>query len=525
MNVICYQRVSTDEQADKGFSLRHQEEMLKKYCEVKNLTIAQSYTDDYSAKNFDRPEWQKLYVYVKANKRNIDKLLFTKWDRFSRNIEEALRIIREFRDMGIEVNAIEQPLDLSNPDNKAMLTLYLVMPEVEYDKISSRTKDGMLRANKEGCWTGRAPFGYNNHRNELEKSTLIKDSTTSMLVVESFNEVTKGVYSIDHVRRMMNSKGMKVSKQGFMNLLRNKAYIGKVVVPEYKKEVAYEVKGLHEPIIDEETFYSVQAIISGKRKASRLPSHRNDLFPLRNYLICEYCGGNLTASESKGNGGKYGYYHCRKGCPNRIRSDIAESMFTNLVTSLKVNKAVIKTFSAMLKDTMGRNELESMRKLADLRLQKEKLQDNIIAAENKMLNNDITVETYNNIVNRLNQHLMNLNADIALMENKKENPVNYLVKAGEVLCNLDTFYNTVSYELKRALIGSICPEKVEISKEGCRTKQTNTLIELLLRIGAGFSKKANGQEVISNDLSIIAPPPGLEPGTPRLTVLCSNQLS
>jgi len=26
-------------------------------------------------------------------------------------------------------------------------------------------------------------------------------------------------------------------------------------------------------------------------------------------------------------------------------------------------------------------------------------------------------------------------------------------------------------------------------------------------------------------LSIIAPPPGLEPGTPRLTVLCSNQLS
>ena len=31
-NVILYVRVSTDEQADKGFSLRDQEEKLLKYC-------------------------------------------------------------------------------------------------------------------------------------------------------------------------------------------------------------------------------------------------------------------------------------------------------------------------------------------------------------------------------------------------------------------------------------------------------------------------------------------------------------
>ena len=38
-NVILYVRVSTDEQADKGFSLRDQEEKLLKYCNDHRLTI------------------------------------------------------------------------------------------------------------------------------------------------------------------------------------------------------------------------------------------------------------------------------------------------------------------------------------------------------------------------------------------------------------------------------------------------------------------------------------------------------
>jgi site-specific DNA recombinase len=36
LTAIIYIRVSTDEQADKGYSLRHQEEVLRKYCELKS---------------------------------------------------------------------------------------------------------------------------------------------------------------------------------------------------------------------------------------------------------------------------------------------------------------------------------------------------------------------------------------------------------------------------------------------------------------------------------------------------------
>lgn len=37
---ILYVRVSTDEQADKGYSLRHQEETANKYCSFQNIEVA-----------------------------------------------------------------------------------------------------------------------------------------------------------------------------------------------------------------------------------------------------------------------------------------------------------------------------------------------------------------------------------------------------------------------------------------------------------------------------------------------------
>jgi len=51
--VIIYTQVSTDEQADKGYSLRDQLDRLQKYCVLKNYEIIKHYQDDYSAKTFD----------------------------------------------------------------------------------------------------------------------------------------------------------------------------------------------------------------------------------------------------------------------------------------------------------------------------------------------------------------------------------------------------------------------------------------------------------------------------------------
>src|SRR6186713_3103690 len=88
--------------------------------------------------------------------------MFIKWDRFSRNAGDAYQMINQLKKLGVEPQAIEQPLDLSIPENKMMLAFYLAAPEVENDRRALNTFFGMRRAKKEGRYMGTAPAGYIN---------------------------------------------------------------------------------------------------------------------------------------------------------------------------------------------------------------------------------------------------------------------------------------------------------------------------------------------------------------------------
>lgn len=170
---IIYIRVSTDEQADKGYSMRHQEEYLRKYCEMNSIQMLEVVKEDYSAKTFIRPSFNKLLVRLKTKKIRADYLMFTKWDRFSRNAPDAYAMISTLNKIGIEPQAVEQPLDLSIPENKIMLAFYLSAPEVENDRRALNTLVGMRRARKEGRWISSAPKGFDNKLDDRGKKVIV----------------------------------------------------------------------------------------------------------------------------------------------------------------------------------------------------------------------------------------------------------------------------------------------------------------------------------------------------------------
>ncbi|HEX7904871.1 MAG TPA: recombinase family protein [Chitinophagaceae bacterium] len=67
---FLYIRVSTDEQADKGYSLNHQEERLRSYCQFQNIEVVGLYKDDHSAKTFDRPAFKQNAFLFKEKQEN-----------------------------------------------------------------------------------------------------------------------------------------------------------------------------------------------------------------------------------------------------------------------------------------------------------------------------------------------------------------------------------------------------------------------------------------------------------------------
>ena len=102
------------------------------------------------------------------------------------NLTDALIELRKLHEMGIEVCAIEQPLDLSIPESKAMLALYLAIPEIDNDRRSMKIRGGMRAALKDGRWCRVAPRGYRNSRDPLNKPIIVPDKTTSKAVKHIF---------------------------------------------------------------------------------------------------------------------------------------------------------------------------------------------------------------------------------------------------------------------------------------------------------------------------------------------------
>lgn len=350
---ILYARVSTDEQAERGYSLADQKDKLHKYCSDNNLEAGAYFQEDYSAKTFDRPEFKKLLAFLKKEKGKIKYLIFHKWDRFSRNATDAYMMIRELNKIGVTPRAIEQPLDLSIPENKMMLAFYLTAPEVENDRRSMNVTNGMRRAKKQGRWMATAPRGYANKRDEDNKPIIVPDHNAAF-VRKAFTELAKGVKPAEQFRKELNKKSFVCSRNNFNKLIRNPVYCGKIRIDAKGGEEEMIVEGIHEPIISEELFQQVQLVLSGRtKKMNAAKVHKvNEIFPLRGFMECPRCGKKLTGSSAKGNEGKYFYYHCLHGCKERVKAE-------------ELNNAIIKllrryTFRPEIKDLFKKVVLDSI---------------------------------------------------------------------------------------------------------------------------------------------------------------------
>lgn len=166
--------------------------MLRKYCGLNGILVRQAIFEDHSAKTFNRPEWKALLINLRRHKGAADLILFTKWDRFSRNAGDAYQMINVLRKLGVEPQAIEQPLDLSIPENKMMLAFYLAAPEVENDRRALNVFFGMRRAKKEGRYMGLAPLGYQNKTDEQGRKLIAPKEPQATLLRWAFEELANG---------------------------------------------------------------------------------------------------------------------------------------------------------------------------------------------------------------------------------------------------------------------------------------------------------------------------------------------
>ena len=507
---IIYTRVSTDEQAEKGFSLRDQKAKLEKYCQDKNIEVVYHFQDDHSAKTFDRPQFNLLLDFVKSNKGKIDKLLVIKWDRFSRDLSGALNMITLLKKYGVEVEAIEQQLDSDVPENLLMQAIYLATPQVENARRSLNTKTGMRRALKEGRYMGSAPFGYKAGRDAFNKPTIVLSDKTEV-VREAFELYATGIYDREEVRKKLRFKGMSLSKSAFYNMLHNVVYCGYVKVPEYKGEPEEIVKGLHEAIISVDLFEQVQFVSSGKKKIKAKPKKASEFLPLRGHLVCSNCGTNLTGSASKGNGGTYYYYHCQPGCKERHKSEAAHTDFNNWLSELSPKKEVAELYLAIMQDIFKTEEGDREKDILKVKREIEDNEQSLVKAAKKLVTDDLDKWGYQAIKKDVNERNSELRNVLRGLQQSDSAFGKYLTYGISLLSNLREYYDSASLEGKRKFLGLIFPEKLVYLNGNYRTKESNELIALFKGVKPDLKLIKSKKAGVNSNLSCQVAPAGIEP--------------
>jgi hypothetical protein len=189
------------------------------------------------------------------------------------------------RKLGTELQAIEQPLDLSIPENKLILAFYLAIRGVENDRRATNTLFGLCRVKTEERWIASTPLGYKNKTSKNETKYLEIEKSLAAFIPRSFIEIAKRTYNTEQIWKEAKRKGLICSKKSFWSMIRNPIYCGKIFIPKYKEEAHY-VQGIHKPLASQELFYRVQDILDGRKKNQRRQILVDENLPLRGFFIC-----------------------------------------------------------------------------------------------------------------------------------------------------------------------------------------------------------------------------------------------
>lgn len=326
VGIMC--RVSTDEQALHGDSLEAQETTLVEYANTHNMKIFKIYRDaGFSARKpvLKRPAMLELLQDVEAGK--LDMILFTKLDRWFRNIQEYYKI-QEILDRNKVVwKSILEDYSTATADGRFKVNIMLSVNEQEADRTSERIKfvfqSKVMR--KEAIFANHnAPFGYKVAEIDGVKRVVKNDDARE--ATEYFFNIALTT-SIRNAAIMTNQKyGLTRDYNSWLNMCHNEMFKG-----SYKG-----VEDYCEP-------YLTPAQFSELSKDKGIRKARSERVYLFSRLIrCPKCGAVMIAkNQAKENNKEYNYYRCpntvTKKCSMKMVSEkLAETyLLENIHTELQ----------------------------------------------------------------------------------------------------------------------------------------------------------------------------------------------
>ena len=338
-----FERVSTEEQQKFGYSIAAQKEALEEYCTKNRVKIVDHYCDAGVSAGLPykkRPEMMRLLKDVQDDK--IDIILFTRLDRWFRNIKEYFKVQEIIEKHNVEWKAIWEDYDTTTANGRMAITIFLAIAQNEREKASERITEVFenKRKNKESFFgKNSTPFGYVEEKDEDGITRLVKDPILKD-ALEMFWYLAVKYENVNKAAKTVNLEyGLTRNKNKWTELSKKEIYTG-----TYKG-----VEGYCPAYVSKEDWIKLQ----NRNIIKQTKSNRIYLFTgliecpeCKNRLSSTYC----THKQPDGSKREYRSYRCQyRGFSCEYRHSISE---------LKAEKWLIENVRRLINDEIARVEIE-----------------------------------------------------------------------------------------------------------------------------------------------------------------------
>lgn len=272
---VLYARVSTDEQAKKGYSLAQQVQALREYAERESYEVLEEVSDPgESGAYLERPGLDRVKELVTAG--GVAVVLAQDADRISREPwhYEYLKLL--LRDHGTELRALDDGTD-GSPMGEFVSYIRRGMAKMERSDIAKRSRRGKLRKAREGKVVGthrpRYGFRFNEARDGYEV-----DEERMAVVRRVFRIVGAEGATLYAARKALESAGVpspggkKLWHQGYLRAM--------ILDNVYRSHSLEDLRGVLSPqvlaALDSEKSYGVYYYDRRRQTRQRIASDGRD---------------------------------------------------------------------------------------------------------------------------------------------------------------------------------------------------------------------------------------------------------
>ena len=337
--VALYVRVSTEEQALNGDSLRTQREELTKYALKNGFHIYGIYEDDgFSATNLKRPALQRLLKDVENNK--INRILITKLDRLSRGVRNYYKVLDVLDEHGVFWQTVFEKYDSSTASGRLHINIMLSVAENESAQTSERIRSVFkTKVENKEIIAGKIPIGL-----KKDGKKLIIDEEKKQIILDAFQFYKETTSAYQTFQKLdLKYPELKLNYMRTYRILTNSLYIG-------VKHTRYgDIENFCSAIIDKIDFENTQKLLN---KNARKPSAENSGgYIFQGLLKCAECGYKLGGKFYSKNPETSRYYYICK----RHHLALKCSCNTNF-NEIKIEEKLLQEITPQLKKYISKYE-------------------------------------------------------------------------------------------------------------------------------------------------------------------------